>query len=47
LQAVFTRCWEEGPYPELLRYAGPVPGELTEAEAGWCDRMLREAGVRA
>ena len=26
LQAAFTRCWDEGPYPELLRYEGPPPG---------------------
>ena len=22
LQAVFARCWNEGPYPDLLRYDG-------------------------
>ncbi len=47
LQAAFTRCWDEGPYPELLHYDGPAPGELTEAERDWCDQRLREAGMRA
>ena len=47
LQAAFTRCWDEGPYPELLHYDGPAPGELTEAERGWCDQRLGEAGLRA
>ena len=26
LQAAFARCWDEGPYPELLRYDGPPAG---------------------
>jgi len=47
LQAAFTRCWDEGPYPELLHYDGPAPGELTEAERQWCNQRLREAGLRA
>lgn len=46
LPAVFTRCWDEGPYPELLRYAGPAPGKLSPAEARWCARLLRAAGLR-
>jgi hypothetical protein len=46
LQAVFTRCWEEGPYPELLRYDGPPPGEMTPEETAWCDERLRLAGFR-
>jgi len=45
LQATFTRCWNEGPYPELLHYSGAAPGALTEVEARWCDEMLRD--VRA
>ena len=47
LQAAFTRCWDEGPYPELLHYDGPAPGELTEAERLWCEQRLREAGLLA
>lgn len=45
LQAVFTRCWEEGPYPELLGYDGPPPGEMTPEEVAWCAIQLREAGL--
>src|SRR5260370_6131955 len=46
LQAVFTRCWDEGPYPELLRYDGPPPGRVTPEEVTWCEQVLREAGLR-
>jgi uncharacterized protein DUF4058 len=46
LQAVFTRCWEEGPYPELLRYEQPTPGSLTPEEARWCGEQVRAAGQR-
>ena len=47
LQAAFTRCWDEGPYPELLHYDSPPPGELTDAESQWCRRRLEEAGFAA
>jgi hypothetical protein len=46
LQAAFTRCWEEGPYPELLHYEGPPPGTLTPDEVRWCEDMLRHVGLR-
>ncbi len=46
LQAAVTRCWDEGPYPELLRYDGPPPGTLTPNEVRWCEDMLRQAGLR-
>lgn len=46
LQAAFTRCWDEGPYPELLRYEGPPPGNLTPEEVHWCEDMPRQAGLR-
>ncbi len=45
LQALFTRCWEEGPYPEVLFYDAPPPGPLTEEEAAWCETQLRNAGL--
>lgn len=32
LQAVFTRCWDEGPYPELLNYDERPPGRLSSEE---------------
>jgi hypothetical protein len=46
LQAVFTRSWDEGPYPEVLRYDGPPPGTMTAEEFAWCENLLREAGYR-
>jgi hypothetical protein len=45
LQSAFERCWETGPYPELLHYDGPPPGELDESDAAWCRNLLREAGL--
>jgi hypothetical protein len=47
LQSVFTRCWDEGPYPELLRYDGPPPGTMSRSEIAWCEKLLRQAGLRA
>jgi hypothetical protein len=44
LQAAFQRCWDEGPYPELLHYEGPAPGELTQEEQRWCREQLAKAG---
>jgi hypothetical protein len=41
LQAAFTRCWNEGPYPELLRYDERVPGNWNEAEVAWLVGTLR------
>jgi hypothetical protein len=46
LQAVFARCWDEGPYPELLRYDGPPPGKISAEEAHWCEEVLLQAGFR-
>lgn len=46
LQAAFDRCWNEGPYPELLEYTQKPPGALTDAETKWCEQILREAGLR-
>jgi hypothetical protein len=46
LQAVFTRTWDEGPYPELLRYDGAPPTTLTPEQAVWCHERLQEAGYR-
>lgn len=47
LQGVFNRCWDEGPYPELLHYDVPPPGEMSAAEVAWCEERLRVAGFRA
>jgi hypothetical protein len=45
LQAAFDRCWEAGPYPELLRYGEPPPGHLTRDQMEWCRRRLAEVNV--
>lgn len=44
LQAAFTRSWEEGPYPALLHYDQPAPGDLSPAEQSWCRERLVAAG---
>ncbi len=46
LQAAFTRCWDEGPYPELLRYQESPLGSLSAEEIAWCEGLLRDAGHR-
>jgi hypothetical protein len=46
VQAAFTRCWDEGPYPELLRYDGPPPGAMPDSDIQWCEQVLRAAGLR-
>jgi hypothetical protein len=47
LQAAFTRVWEEGPYPALLKYDGPPPGKWSDEEIAWCAEQLRHAGFHA
>jgi hypothetical protein len=46
LQAAFTRCWDEGPYPELLRHEAAPPGTLTAEELSWCISLLQAASLR-
>jgi hypothetical protein len=46
LQAAFTRCYDEGPYPELLRYEEAPPGKMTAEEVSWCAGVLRNARLR-
>jgi hypothetical protein len=43
LQAAFTRCWEAGPYPELLGYDSPPPGTLSPEDLTWCQELLKSA----
>ena len=43
LQAAFTRCWEAGPYPELLRYNDAPPGDLGADQTEWCRSRLVDA----
>ncbi|MGH7129113.1 MAG: DUF4058 family protein [Planctomycetaceae bacterium] len=47
LQVAFTRCWNEGPYPELLLYDDPPPGRRDEDDVRWCEQVLRQQGLRA
>ena len=46
LQGAFTRCWNEGPYPEILRYDQPPPGPMSETDVKWCVRQLVEKKLR-
>jgi len=45
LQAVFTRCWNEGAYPELLRYDEPPLGRLAPDEITWCAARIASQGA--
>jgi hypothetical protein len=47
LQAAFTRCWDEGPYPELLDYAGLPPGPMDPDDAHWCREILQAASSQS
>jgi hypothetical protein len=40
VQAAFHRCWETGPYPELLEYDEGPPIPLSEDDAAWCRRLV-------
>jgi hypothetical protein len=40
VQSVFARCWDEGPYPQLLEYFGRPPGELAQDDLTWCEQLL-------
>jgi hypothetical protein len=44
LQAAFSRCWEAGPYPELLHYDQPPPGTFSAEDSAWCRRQAAAAG---
>ena len=46
LQAAFTRCWDEGPYPELLHYDAAPPGPVGQDEIAWSERILSDSGLR-
>ena len=47
LQEVFTRCWNTGPYPELLHYEDSPPGELTDEELQFCRGLVASDGLSA
>jgi hypothetical protein len=43
VQVPFEKCWDAGPYPEILRYKGTPPGSLTPEELEWARRQLQGA----
>lgn len=45
LAVPFRRCWESGPYQELIKYNGPPPGELSPEDAAWAQSIA--AGLAA
>jgi len=46
LQAVFTRCYDEGAYARRLDYRREPPTPLAGEDAEWADALLREKGLR-
>ena len=46
LQIPVNRCWDEGPYPALLRYGERPPGKMSKADVAWCLDVLREKQMR-
>lgn len=42
VQAAFARCWNEGPYPELLRYDERPAGNWSDDEVTWLWGVLNE-----
>jgi hypothetical protein len=45
LQSAFDRCWDEGAYPEILRYEGRPPGPISEDEVQWCRERIATGGI--
>ncbi|HVV99561.1 MAG TPA: DUF4058 family protein [Planctomycetaceae bacterium] len=45
LQSAFSRCWEEGPYPDLLRYGSPPATPLGPEQLVWSQGVLTKAGL--
>lgn len=46
LQAVFNRCYDEGPYARRLDYRHQPSPPLTAADTEWVESLLRERGLR-
>jgi len=47
LQGVFTRCYDDGGYADLVDYRRPPPVTLSPEEAAWMDELLEEKGLRS
>ena len=46
LQAVFDRCYDEGPFADLARYDRRQPDPpLTPEQRAWAESILREKGL--
>lgn len=43
LQSVFHRCYDSGPYPQLLYYDQPAPAPLSDAETALVAQALERA----
>ena len=46
LQAVFTRCYDNGGYEDFVDYRQPPPVTLSSEEAAWVDGLLKGKGLR-
>ncbi|MFA0760473.1 MAG: hypothetical protein HZLCBSQH_000567 [Candidatus Fervidibacterota bacterium] len=46
LNAIVASVYERGAYDRILDYRQPPPPPLTDEEAQWIDRWLREKGLR-
>jgi hypothetical protein len=46
LQAVFTRCYDNGGYADFLDYRRQPPVPLSQEEKDWMEKLLREKGLR-
>lgn len=46
LQAVFNRCYDEGPYARRVDYRSEPPTPMKDDDAQWADTLLRERGFR-
>lgn len=46
LQAVFTRCYDNGGYADFVDYEQPPPVSLSPEEAAWVNGLLQGKGLR-
>jgi len=46
LNGVVASVYERGAYERIIDYRQPPPPPLTDEEAQWIDRWLREKGLR-
>jgi hypothetical protein len=46
LQEAFGRCWDGGPYPELLHYDERPLGPMSDEDVAWCVNLLRKKQMR-